>query len=171
MRRTQFRPRAVSGKAVRSRRAGRHAKRPRAGAGRRKLWSRVLIAGAVIVVAAVAWAGVQLARPVPPMTLAASVTTMRVLPGVAPRPDWPAGAEAAIGLPGTGLLGTHGSSQPAPIASLAKIMTAYVVLGDHPLPAGGSGPGDHRDRGRRLGLRQRPAAGPVGRPGERPGRS
>ena len=140
MRRTQFRPRAVSGKAVRSRRAGRHAKRPRAGAGRRTLRSRVLIAGAVIVVAAVAWAGVQLARPVPPMTLAASVTTMRVLPGVAPRPDWPAGAEAAIGLPGTGLLGTHGSSQPAPIASLAKIMTGYVVLGDHPLPAGGPGP-------------------------------
>ncbi len=140
MRRTQFRPRAVSGKAVRSRRAGRHAKRSPAGAGRRKLWSRVLIAGAVIVVAAVAWVGVQLLRPVPPMTLAASVTTMRVLPGVAPRPVWPAGAEAAVGLPGTGLLGTHGGSQPVPIASLAKIMTAYVVLSGHPLPAGGSGP-------------------------------
>ena len=139
MRRTQFRPRAVSGKAVRSRRAGRHAKRSPAGAGRRKLWSRVLIAGAVIVVAVVAWVGVQLLRPVPPMTLAASVTTMRVLPGVAPRPDWPAGAEAAVGLPGTGLLGTHGGSQPVPIASLAKIMTAYVVLSGHPLPAG-SGP-------------------------------
>ena len=27
-----------------------------------------------------------------------------------------------------------------PIASLAKIMTAYVVLSGHPLPAGGSGP-------------------------------
>ncbi|MGO9192588.1 MAG: hypothetical protein ACLP8X_29610, partial [Streptosporangiaceae bacterium] len=75
MRRTQFRPQAVSGKAVRSRRAGRHAKRSPAGAGRRKLWSRVLIAGAVIVVAVVAWVGVQLLRPVPPMTLAASVTT------------------------------------------------------------------------------------------------
>ena len=110
------------------RRAGRHAKRSPAGAGRRKLWSRVLIAGAVIVVAAVAWVGVQLLRPVPPMTLAASVTTMPVLPGVAPRPDWPAGAEAAVGLPGTGLLGTHGGSAPVPIASLAKIMTGYLVL-------------------------------------------
>ncbi|MGO9193818.1 MAG: D-alanyl-D-alanine carboxypeptidase family protein, partial [Streptosporangiaceae bacterium] len=106
----------------------------------RKLWSRVLIAGAVIVVAVVAWVGVQLLRPVPPMTLAASVTTMRVLPGVAPRPNWPAGAEAAVGLPGTGLLGTHGGSQPVPIASLAKIMTTYLVLSGHPLPAGGSGP-------------------------------
>jgi hypothetical protein len=66
MRRTQFGPWAVSGKTVRSRRAGRHVKRPPAGAGRRKLLrSRVLIAGAVIVVAAVAWVGVQLLRPVP----------------------------------------------------------------------------------------------------------
>ena len=140
MRRTQFGPRAVSGKTVRSRRAGRHVKRPEAGAARRKLRSRVLIAGAVIVVAAVAWVGVQLLRPVPPMTLTASITTMRVLPGVAPRPDWPGRAEAAVGLPGTGLLGTHGGSQPVPIASLAKIMTGYVVLNGHPLPAGGSGP-------------------------------
>ena len=140
MRRTQFGPWAVSGTTVRPRRAGRHAKRSPAGAGSRKLWSRVLIAGAVLVVAAVAWVGVQLLRPVPPMTLAASVTTMPVLPGVAPRPDWPGQAEAAIGLPGTGLLGTHGGSAPVPIASLAKIMTGYLVLSGHPLPAGGSGP-------------------------------
>jgi serine-type D-Ala-D-Ala carboxypeptidase (penicillin-binding protein 5/6) len=140
MRRTQFRPQAASDKTVPSRRAGRHAKQAAAGAGSRKLRSRVLIAGAVIVVAAVAWVGVQLLRPVPPMTLAASVTTVRVLPGVAPRPDWPRHAEAAVGLPGTGLLGTHGGSQPVPIASLAKIMTAYLVLSSHPLPAGASGP-------------------------------
>jgi D-alanyl-D-alanine carboxypeptidase (penicillin-binding protein 5/6) len=96
--------------------------------------------GAVIVAAAVAWVAVQLLRPVPSLTLAASVTTVRVLPGAAPHPDWPGRAEAAIGLPGIGLLGAHGGSRPVPIASLAKIMTAYVVLGGHPLPAGGSGP-------------------------------
>ena len=87
-----------------------------------------------------AWVGVQLLRPVPSMVLTAPVTTARVLPGVAPRPDWPGQAQAAVGLPGIGLLGTHGASAPVPIASLAKIMTAYVVLGDHPLPAAGSGP-------------------------------
>ena len=106
----------------------------------RKLRSRVLVAGAAILVAAVAWVGVQLLRPVPPMTLIASVTTARVLPGAAPRPAWPGLAQAAVGLPGVGLLGTHGGSGPVPIASLAKMMTAYVVLGDHPLPAGGPGP-------------------------------
>ena len=87
-----------------------------------------------------AWVGVQLLRPGPSMALTASATTVRVLPGVAPRPDWPGQAEAAVGLPGIGLLGTHGGSAPVPIASLAKIMTAYVVLRDHPLPAAGSGP-------------------------------
>ena len=87
-----------------------------------------------------AWVGVQLLRPVPPMALTTAVTTARVLPGVAPRPDWPGQAQAAVGLPGIGLLGTHGGSAPVPIASLAKIMTAYLVLGDHPLAAGGSGP-------------------------------
>ena len=113
----------------------------RRGAGQgRKLRSRVLIAGAVIVVAAAAWVGVQLLRPVPPMALRAWVTTVRVLPGAAPRPDWPGRAEAAVGLPGIGLLGAHGGSRPVPIASLAKIMTGYVVLRDHPLPAGGPGP-------------------------------
>jgi serine-type D-Ala-D-Ala carboxypeptidase (penicillin-binding protein 5/6) len=140
MRRREFRPRAVSGGTVLPRRAGRHALPRRAAAGSRKLRSRALIAGAVIVVAAVAWVGVQLLRPVPSMTLTASVTTARALPGTAPRPDWPGRAEAAVGLPGTGLLGAHGGSAPVPVASLAKIMTAYVVLSDHPLPAGGPGP-------------------------------
>jgi serine-type D-Ala-D-Ala carboxypeptidase (penicillin-binding protein 5/6) len=113
----------------------------RRGAGRgRKLRSRVLIAAAAIVVAAVAWVAVQLLRPVPPLAVTASVTTARVLPGIVPRPAWPARAQAAVGLPGVGLLGTHGGGRPVPIASLAKIMTAWVVLRDHPLPAGASGP-------------------------------
>jgi serine-type D-Ala-D-Ala carboxypeptidase (penicillin-binding protein 5/6) len=142
MGRTQFRPRAASGGLLRPRSAGRRDFRPRAAgpARKRKLRPRLLIAGAVILVAAVAWVGVQLLRPVPPMALTASVAPASVLPGTPPHPDWPGGAEAAVGLPGIGLLGTHGGSQPVPIASLAKIMTAYVVLRDHPLPAGGSGP-------------------------------
>ncbi len=104
------------------------------------LRSGALIAGAVIMVAAVAWVAVQLLRPVPTMVLTASVTTVRVVPGTAPHPDWPGRAEAAVGLPVIGLLGTHGGSRPVPIASLAKIMTGYVVLRDRPLPAAGPGP-------------------------------
>jgi D-alanyl-D-alanine carboxypeptidase (penicillin-binding protein 5/6) len=104
------------------------------------LRSGALIAGAVIMVAAVAWVAVQLLRPVPTMVLTASVTTVRVVPGTAPHPDWPGRAEAAVGLPVIGLLGAHGGSRPVPIASLAKIMTGYVVLRDRPLPVAGPGP-------------------------------
>jgi serine-type D-Ala-D-Ala carboxypeptidase (penicillin-binding protein 5/6) len=139
MRRKGFRPRAVrGGRALR--RGGGPGFRPRGAGHGRKLRSRLLIAGAVVLVAAVAWVGVQLLRPVPSMALKATVTTVRVLPGTAPRPDWPGQAEAAVGLAGTGLLGVHGGSGPVAIASLAKIMTAYLVLGDHPLPANGPGP-------------------------------
>jgi len=130
----------MSGGSLRLRGADRPAVRSRAAGSGRKLRSRLLIAGAVTLVAAVAWVGVQLLRPVPSMTLTASVTTVRALPGVAPRPDWPGRAEAAIGLPVTGLLGARGGSRPVPIASLAKIMTGYVVLRDRPLPAAGPAP-------------------------------
>jgi hypothetical protein len=47
----------------------------------------LLIAGSVTLVAAVTWVGVQLLRPVPSMTLTASVTTVRAVPRVATRPD------------------------------------------------------------------------------------
>src|SRR6266567_7002829 len=140
MRRREFWQGAASGGGLLPRRAGRLGLRSR-GAGRgRKLRSRLMIAGAVTMVAAVAWVGVQLLRPVPPMTLTASVTSVRALPGVAPRPDLPGRGEAAVGLPVTGLLGVHGGSRPVPIASLAKIMTADIVLRGHPLPAAGPGP-------------------------------
>ncbi|MGO9080403.1 MAG: D-alanyl-D-alanine carboxypeptidase family protein [Streptosporangiaceae bacterium] len=86
------------------------------------------------------YAAVQLLRPLPAMTMVASGAPLRALPGVPPRPAWPGPAEAAVGTPGAGLLAVHGGSRPEPIASVAKIMTATVVLRDHPLPAGGPGP-------------------------------
>ena len=135
MRRKGFRPRAMSHRSRRPRAAF----RPGA-AGRRRLWPWLLIFSAAVAAVAVAWVAVELLRPVPTMTLTPSAAVVRTVPGIPPRPNWPRQAEAAIGVPGAGLLGTHGSGQPLPIASLAKIMTAYLVLRDHPLPAGGSGP-------------------------------
>lgn len=41
---------------------------------------------------------------------------------------------------GVGNLGHVGSSQPVPIASITKVMTAYLVLRDHPLSTGAPGP-------------------------------
>src|SRR5580704_13088660 len=54
--------------------------------------------------------------------------------------SWPADGVAAADISGFGVVAGPGATRPVPIASVAKVMTAYVVLHDHPLPGGGSGP-------------------------------
>ena len=43
-------------------------------------------------------------------------------------------------IPGIGVIGVHDATRAVPIASVAKVMTAYVVLADHPLTGSGPGP-------------------------------
>ena len=93
----------------------------------------------VVVLLAIAYVVVQLVRPVP--AVAASVTPISTtMPGVPVPLSWPAQGEAAIGVEGTGLLGTHGAQTPTPLASVTKLMTAYLVLRDHPLTVTAPGP-------------------------------
>jgi D-alanyl-D-alanine carboxypeptidase (penicillin-binding protein 5/6) len=47
---------------------------------------------------------------------------------------------AAVGAPGLGLIAASGDVPPAPAASVAKVMTALVVLEDKPLTKGQLGP-------------------------------
>ena len=54
--------------------------------------------------------------------------------------SWPANGVSAADISGSGVVAGPGATRPVPIASVAKVMTAYVVLHDHPLPGGGSGP-------------------------------
>jgi serine-type D-Ala-D-Ala carboxypeptidase (penicillin-binding protein 5/6) len=54
--------------------------------------------------------------------------------------SWPADGTSAADISGFGVVAGPGATRPVPIASVAKVMTAYVVLHDHPLPSGGSGP-------------------------------
>ena len=81
-------------------------------------------------------AAVQSLRPVPQPALAAPAP-IRV-PGSAPSLPWPSTGEAALGVQGLGSLGQVRATQPAPIAGLTGVLTAYVVLKDHPIPTGGS---------------------------------
>ncbi|GHA92060.1 D-alanyl-D-alanine carboxypeptidase family protein [Streptomyces termitum] len=53
---------------------------------------------------------------------------------------WPEEGQSAVDLEGTGSLGERGGRRPVPIASLTKVMTAYVVLQEHPLRPGEEGP-------------------------------
>ncbi len=52
---------------------------------------------------------------------------------------WPVAGEAAVEVEGIDRLSTHGGSEPVPIASVAKIMTAYLTLRRHPLRRGRDG--------------------------------
>src|SRR5690349_17541729 len=54
--------------------------------------------------------------------------------------SWPAEGASAAAISGTGVIYGPGATRPAPIASVAKVMTAYVILPAHPLTADGSGP-------------------------------
>jgi D-alanyl-D-alanine carboxypeptidase (penicillin-binding protein 5/6) len=56
-----------------------------------------------------------------------------------PRSAWPVDGQAAFVATG-GPLRAGPNQHPAPIASVAKVMTAYVVLRDHPLGPGERGP-------------------------------
>ncbi|HET6704409.1 D-alanyl-D-alanine carboxypeptidase family protein [Amycolatopsis sp.] len=88
-------------------------------------------AGLAVVVAAACWV------VFPPET------TGRAL---AARPDvdlplpWPAEGQSSAEVQNLGSLGSRGEQRPVPIASVTKVMTAYVILKDHPLGAGETGP-------------------------------
>jgi D-alanyl-D-alanine carboxypeptidase (penicillin-binding protein 5/6) len=53
---------------------------------------------------------------------------------------WPADGQAAVVLTGRPQIMSGPHQHPAPIASVAKVMTAYLVLRDHPLRRGQDGP-------------------------------
>lgn len=92
----------------------------------------------VLVVLAIALVVVQIVRTVPGQTTEAAGPRSVPIPGSANLP-WPTSGSAAVAV-GSGSIRTSGSKTPAPIASLAKIMTAYVVLKAHPIPTGQTGP-------------------------------
>ena len=54
--------------------------------------------------------------------------------------SWPADGGSAADIGGTGVTDGPGATRQVPIASVAKVMTAYVILRDHPLNGGGPGP-------------------------------
>ncbi|MEV4994678.1 D-alanyl-D-alanine carboxypeptidase family protein [Streptomyces niveus] len=53
---------------------------------------------------------------------------------------WPEDGQASVWVEGIGSLGTKGEQKPVPIASVTKVMTAYVILEDHPLRTTDPGP-------------------------------
>jgi serine-type D-Ala-D-Ala carboxypeptidase (penicillin-binding protein 5/6) len=60
--------------------------------------------------------------------------------GTAPALPWPAQGEAALFVEGLGEVGSSGGQAPVPMASTVKLMTAFLVLEDHPLALNEPGP-------------------------------
>jgi D-alanyl-D-alanine carboxypeptidase (penicillin-binding protein 5/6) len=80
------------------------------------------------------------AAPAAPASVTVNATTKQTVPGKAPKMPWPSTGQAGISLVGAGVLGVSGKQVAVPTASMAKAMTAYIVLKDHPLKGGQSGP-------------------------------
>jgi D-alanyl-D-alanine carboxypeptidase (penicillin-binding protein 5/6) len=111
---------------------------PRARAHRSR-W-RWPVLGALFGVALVlAIAARMLSEPLPPLRIQRLLAASVPIRGPLPKLAWPTEGQAAVEVEGIGSLGTFGPSAPAPIASVAKIMTAYLTLREHPLSPGRSG--------------------------------
>src|SRR5262249_13112953 len=105
---------------------------------------RILVAGTLVVIAAIAAA---LSHDLPASsssTAASPVDLLRsahrgALGDAPPSTVWPAYGQAAVQT-GQSQVQAGPNQRAAPIASVAKVMTAYLVLRDHPLRLGQEGP-------------------------------
>jgi D-alanyl-D-alanine carboxypeptidase (penicillin-binding protein 5/6) len=124
---------------------------------------RARVAGLLVVAASAAAIGHHLLAS-PSSTGSSSIEALRseqrVAVGAAlPSMVWPASGQAAAQI-GQSQIRVGPNQHAAPIASVAKVMTAYLVLRDHPLRAGEDGPtitltdADVADTDRRLRQRE-----------------
>ena len=95
---------------------------------------------AVVLAGVSAFAAVRVTRPLARPVVLSSVAASLSVPGVAPVLPWPAVGQAAVSVPALGYATQSGLETPIPIASLTKMTTALVILRDHPLAAGATGP-------------------------------
>ncbi len=95
-----------------------------------------------VVLAAVAYVNAHLSAPPArsSLSLATKLDPTETIPGSIQSLSWPTTGEAAVSVPAVGFEANSPASSVVPIASLTKIMTAYVILTDHPLGAGQDGP-------------------------------
>ncbi|MFH8795013.1 D-alanyl-D-alanine carboxypeptidase [Streptomyces sp. NPDC017941] len=98
-----------------------------------KIWTPLVLL--LVVVFAVA----QAVRPLPEPKLALTSASSYAFEGGKPSIPWPDKGQAAMDVDGIGSFGTAGEQKPVPIASIAKVMTTYLILRDHPIKKGENG--------------------------------
>ncbi|MFJ9432048.1 D-alanyl-D-alanine carboxypeptidase family protein [Streptomyces sp. NPDC101490] len=112
-------------------------KRRGAAGGRRRL-----VCGAAAALLLIGTGGWAACAPGPGGAPAATLAPGASGQAVADRLDlpWPEEGQASVMVEGVGSLGSRGGQEPVPIASVTKVMTAYVILREHPLKPGENGP-------------------------------
>src|SRR5204862_6619488 len=106
---------------------------------------RTRVAGLLVVIAAIAAGRGYPLLASSPSTAASPLDALRsdhrgATGEALPRTVWPAQGQAAFVETGQPQVQAGPNQHAAPIASVAKVMTAYVVLRDHPLRLGQEGP-------------------------------
>ena len=105
----------------------------------RTLTRRVKIWTPLVLLLAVIFVVVQAMRPLPGPELSMTAASSYAFKGAEPSMPWPSEGQAVLEVDGLGSLGSYGKPKPTPIASVAKVMTAYVILRDHPFKKGSKG--------------------------------
>ncbi|MFD9033533.1 D-alanyl-D-alanine carboxypeptidase [Streptomyces sp. NPDC059567] len=101
---------------------------------------RVRIWTPLVILLLIIFAVVQFVRPLPNPALTLSASPTFTFEGGELNMPWPTEGQGAAEVEGVGSLGTYGAQKPAPLASVAKTMTAYVILRDHPIKGKETGP-------------------------------
>ncbi|MFD7341650.1 D-alanyl-D-alanine carboxypeptidase [Streptomyces violascens] len=101
---------------------------------------RIKIWGTLVALLAVVLVAVQALRPLPTPTLKLTGKASHSADGGALSLPWPTEGQAVVDIDGLGRMGSYGEMKPLPIGSVAKVMTTYLILRDHPLKAGDKGP-------------------------------
>ncbi|MFD4986617.1 serine hydrolase [Streptomyces sp. NPDC058374] len=98
-----------------------------------KIWTPLAILLLIV------FAVVQAVRPLPAGTLALTAEETYTFKGDKPSMPWPTEGQAMVTVDGIGSLGSYGEQKPIPIGSVAKVMTAYTILREHPVKKGTEG--------------------------------
>ncbi|MFI9825972.1 D-alanyl-D-alanine carboxypeptidase family protein [Streptomyces sp. NPDC052013] len=99
-----------------------------------KTWAPLVVLLTIVVTV------VQMVRPLPEPSLALAREPQHTFEGRTLHLPWPGEGQAAVEVEGVGTMGIRGEQTPAPIASVAKTMTAYVILQGHFLKGEEEGP-------------------------------
>ncbi|MFH8936887.1 D-alanyl-D-alanine carboxypeptidase [Streptomyces griseosporeus] len=106
----------------------------------RTLARRVKIWTPLVLLLAIVFAVVQAVRPLPAPALVLTGQEAYTFDGGKVSLPWSDKGQGWLEVDGVGRMDGFGEQKPVPIGSVAKTMTAYLILRDHPLKVGQEGP-------------------------------